>query len=449
MGRVFLMMTDSNVRLTETVSIHEQRLQPIADGLRWGAVACGAFMGFFLLVALSEAFGLPFWEVMPVFLFRYGGAIQTSFALVMVGLAFNLALLLACMVGVLAREWWAWAGIFALVVGNAVAVGWLGFSVGIPLILLGGICLVRLMQAWRVFRLNPVMMKEVRGRMRGLRAFVVLTVYLLMMSLFLLATYFPYALATQSLDQQISSATGVIGRYLFAAVVGIQTLLIVFISPALTSGAITHERERRTYDLLWTTLLGKPTYLIGKLESSLSFILLLLLSAIPLQSIAFLFGGVSQTEIVIAFVLMSVTAMMLGTVGLYFSTIETRSLSANIRTYAVVFVGAVVVPSVLALVLNLLGNLVGDRYLLVQMLVTYGQHISTSLNPLVAGLATQEILRTEQTIWLYQVSRVVNGQVMNLPLLSPWLLFCLIYLVGAASCLTATLRAMRRIGADD
>jgi hypothetical protein len=98
-----------------------------------------------------------------------------------------------------------------------------------------------------------------------------------------------------------------------------------------------------------------------------------------------------------------------------------------------------------SLVLTILGNLVGDRYLLVQMLVTYGQHISTSLNPLVAGIATQEILRTEQSIWYYEVSRVVNGQVLNLPLLSPWLLFCLIYLMGATICLIATLRAMRRV----
>jgi hypothetical protein len=62
---------------------------------------------------------------------------------------------------------------------------------------------------------------------------VVLTVYLPMMSLFLSLTYLPYALTTQNLDQQISSATGLIGRYLFAAVVGIQMLSIVFIAPAL------------------------------------------------------------------------------------------------------------------------------------------------------------------------------------------------------------------------
>lgn len=431
--------------LTDSVSLLDQSLLPIANALRWGAVACGAFMVALLGVALLQVFGLSLEWVVTAFLFRFGGGHSVSLMLVMVGLGFNVVVLLVSMLGVLAREWWAWGGILAIVVCNAVAVVGLGFSVGIVLVLLGGLCLFRLGQAWRVFRVNPIMLKEGRGRMRGLRSFVVLTVYLLMMSLFLLLTYLPYVLTTQNLDQQISSATGLIGRYLFAAVVGIQMLLIVFIAPALTSGAITHERERRTFDLLWTTLLGKPTYLMGKLEGSLGFILLLLLAAIPLQSIAFLFGGVSQTEIVIAFVLMSVTAFMLGTLGLYFSATQTRSLGANVRTYMVVFVGAVGVPAGVSLVLTILGNLVGDRYLLVQVLVTYGQHISTSLNPLVAGIATQEILRTEQSIWYYEVSRVVNGQVLNLPLLSPWLLFCLIYLMGATICLIATLRAMRRV----
>ncbi len=444
MGRVFLMMNQFYEPLSDSVSLLDQSLHPIANALRWGAVACGAFMVALLGIALLQVFGLSLEWVVTAFLFRFGGGHSVSFMLVMVGLGVNMVLLLVSMLGVLAREWWASGGILALVVCNAVAVVWLGFSVGIPLVLLGGLCLFRLWQARHVFRINPVMLKDGRGRMRGLRSFVVLTVYLLMMSLFLLMTYLPYV-TIQAFDQQISSATGLIGRYLFAAVVGIQMLLIVFIAPALTSGAITHERERRTYDLLWTTLLGKPTYLMGKLESSLSFILLLLLAAIPLQSIAFLFGGVSQTEIVIAFVLMSVTAFMLGALGLYFSATQPRSLGANIRTYMVVFMGAVVVPSAVGLVLNILGNLVGDRYLLVQVLVTYGQHISASLNPLVAGFATQEILRTEQSIWYYEVSRVVNGQVLNLPLLSPWLLFCLMYLIGATTCLMVALRAMRRI----
>ncbi|MBK8024641.1 MAG: hypothetical protein IPK19_25260 [Chloroflexi bacterium] len=62
---------------------------------------------------------------------------------------------------------------------------------------------------------------------------------------------------------------------LFFGIVGIELILILFIAPAFTAGAITGERERQTYDLLQTTLLSKATFVIGKLESALGYIVLL------------------------------------------------------------------------------------------------------------------------------------------------------------------------------
>src|SRR5690606_6689202 len=116
-----------------------------------------------------------------------------------------------------------------------------------------------------------------------------------------------------------------------------ELMLIIFIAPAFTAGAVTGERERKTYDLLQITLLPRPSFIIGKLESALGYIFLLLLAAIPLQSIAFLFGGVSETELIISFVILVVTAIALGTIGLYFSTAAERTLTASVRAYSFVF----------------------------------------------------------------------------------------------------------------
>jgi ABC-type transport system involved in multi-copper enzyme maturation permease subunit len=151
--------------------------------------------------------------------------------------------------------------------------------------------------------------------MRGMRAFVVITIYLGLMSG---VTVLVYLIYTPFNRGSASTVTGELGRILFGAVVGIELLLIIFIAPAFTAGAITGERERKTYDLLQTTLLPNPSFITGKLESSLGYILLLLLAAIPLQSIAFLFGGVTELELVLAFVILIVTAVALGTIGMYF-----------------------------------------------------------------------------------------------------------------------------------
>ena len=44
---------------------------------------------------------------------------------------------------------------------------------------------------------NPLLLKELRGRMRGARAFVVLTVYLLLLSCFTSIIYYAYAASSR------------------------------------------------------------------------------------------------------------------------------------------------------------------------------------------------------------------------------------------------------------
>ncbi len=46
--------------------------------------------------------------------------------------------------------------------------------------------------------------------------------------------------------------------------------------------------------------------------------LLLLLAAIPLQSIAFFFGGVAETEVILSFVILAATALLFSTIGILF-----------------------------------------------------------------------------------------------------------------------------------
>ena len=194
-----------------------------------------------------------------------------------------------------------------------------------------------------------------------------------------------------------SAAAGEIGRVLFLGVVGIELLLIIFIAPAFTAGAITGERERQTYDLLQTTLLATPSFVIGKLESALGYILLLLLSGIPLQSIAFLFGGVTEAELVLSFVILIVTAIALGTVGIYFSAAMPRTLVASVRAYSVILGVMFVAPVILATVLDIINNLLFIRAgsaisPILEAIVRYLDLLLTSVNPVATGLASQELL---------------------------------------------------------
>jgi hypothetical protein len=344
-------------------------------------------------------------------------------------------------VGILAREVWALVGTWLLVIINLLGLAIFGFVPGVLTAAVATLSGLVVSRDVRAFRMNPVMLKELRGRMRGIRAFIVLTVYLGLMSGFTALLYLIYSPINRISG---SAAAGEVGRVLFMGIVGIELLLIIFIAPAFTAGAITGERERQTYDLLRTTLLASPSFVIGKLESALSYVLLLLLAAIPLQSVAFLFGGVSELELILSFVILMVAAITLGTVGIYFSAIATRTLSASVRAYTATLVVTFGAPLVLNLIIDILTNAARVLSPAIETVLVYLDDLFVSINPIATALVTRQLLIDQRGIgfWTYTLS---NGS--TIQRVSPWVSFTIIYLVASTILIVLAIRRMRKVEA--
>lgn len=357
----------------------------------------------------------------------------------------NISALLVTMIGVLAQEIWGVVVGTATIVINLIAVLLLGFFPGIITIIFAAWAGYLLAGDLQAFRTNPVMLKELRERMRGARAFVVITIYLGLMGGFALLLYL---IQRGVVQQEGTSATGELGRILFAGVVGVELLLIIFIAPAFTSGAVTGERERKTYDLLQITLLPRSSFIIGKLESALSYIFLLLMAAIPLQSIAFLFGGVSETELVLAFLILAVTAITLGVVGLFFSTIVDRTLTASVRSYTAAFIVLVGIPIIFSPLIGVFNDAVNGtgsnitNSPVIEAALVYLGGLLVSLNPIATALTTQQLLVEQQTLDFWQATLSTNGN--TIPVVSPWISFTVIYLMIASVLVVLAVRRMRR-----
>jgi ABC-type transport system involved in multi-copper enzyme maturation permease subunit len=280
--------------------------------------------------------------------------------------------------------------------------------------------------------------------MRGARAFVVISVYLALMSGF---TTLLYVINAASRDIYGNISSGQIGRTLFAGIVGIELFLVTFIAPAFTAGAISGERERQTYDLLRTTLLPSRALVIGKMISALAYIMLLLLAAIPLQSIAFLFGGVTEAELILAFIILAVTAIALGSVGLYFSARTPRTLTANVMTYGAalfITVGVPLIAWVASFILSpwINANGFGTLPAPAQQAATYFMLFAYSTNPLMTAFQTQYYLINNQAAGIFQSTTVGNHPV---TMVSPWIIFTIIYLILSVILLILTVRRVRRI----
>ena len=290
---------------------------------------------------------------------------------------------------------------------------------------------------------NPVALKELRGRMRGPRAFIVMTGYLMVVGGFTIVIYL--AATNTSVERTGEIDGGEVGRLLFSAVVAMELFLVTFITPAFTASAISGEHERQTYDLLRTTLLPERSLVWGKLFSAIAYIILLLLAAIPLQSIAFLFGGVDIPEVYIAFVVLMATSFFLGTLGVYFSATSRRTLRANIMTYVTAMAVAIVTAMVVVVLDGIFDNLTNTGNTISQSgewVLLLGRGLFICLNPLTTLLVTQDFLVNQQSVFTIDYT-FQNGDVVTLP--SPWIVFTVFYVIMAVVLFVRTARVLEKI----
>ncbi|MER2171360.1 MAG: ABC transporter permease [Psychrobacillus psychrodurans] len=184
---------------------------------------------------------------------------------------------------------------------------------------------------------NPVLVKEIKLRFRSPKSFIGILFYLIAMCIFV----FGFILLTTQF-----SGTGYFrpeeSFFMFTMLTYIQLGLILFITPGLTAGAISSEREKQTLNILLTTAQTSFQIIFGKLTSSIAFLLLLLIAGLPIYSMVFLFGGVSPGQLGIIFLYFFLTMLAIGSIGIMYSTIIRKTIVSMIATYGtMIFLSAV------------------------------------------------------------------------------------------------------------
>lgn len=195
--------------------------------------------------------------------------------------------------------------------------------------------------------ITAIIVKELRGRMRGRRAFVVLTIHVLLLTLiaWMFLRLNEESVANQgSFGGQSTYASAAVGRGIFIGLMMLQTLIVAVLAPAATAGAISSEREHQTLELLAVTPISSLAIVLGKLLSALAWLFVLILASIPVTALVFVFGGVAPDDMLRAYVVLFATVIGLGSVGIFFSTLTRRTGASTGLTFVVTL--AVVVGSV-------------------------------------------------------------------------------------------------------
>ena len=201
-------------------------------------------------------------------------------------------------------------------------------------------------------QVNPIIVREVRTRMRGARPYVILTGFLLLLAG---AGVGIYQLMLQQARFGGTLLSAQVGQSLFKGLGFVELLLVVFLAPSLTSGAISGEREQLTYDMLMATPLRPAQILWGKLVAALSYLFLLIFAAVPVFSVVLVFGGVELRALLKALALLVVATVFFGAIGLFCSSFGRRTARATTAAYTLVLL-LIGVPVLLASVWGQFSN---------------------------------------------------------------------------------------------
>lgn len=178
------------------------------------------------------------------------------------------------------------------------------------------------------FHWNAVYLKESKLRVRNVKfALTVLFYNLILIGIAIFG--FSVAFSTTMTGRvEYSNAIA-----LYATLIAIEAGMVMFLVPAFTAGSIAGEREKQTLEILLTTTLKPGQIVWGKLMSSISMVLLLIVSTLPTISIIFTIGGVEILDLLEFVIVIFVCTLLIGSIGIWASVMMKRTVPATVFAY--------------------------------------------------------------------------------------------------------------------
>lgn len=186
-----------------------------------------------------------------------------------------------------------------------------------------------------LLRDNPVLTRELLVNLRTNRSFLLQLGYVAVLGLLV---YLAWPEQTGTTLMAGSSSA----QRLFTLFYLGQFFMVALLAPTFAAGSITGEKERKTYEMLLASPLRPSTILVGKLLSSLTYLVLLIISTLPLMILCYLLGGILLSEVVRAYVVLILAAGTFGLLSVACSSFFRRTSSALVVSYLVILPIAVV-----------------------------------------------------------------------------------------------------------
>ena len=175
---------------------------------------------------------------------------------------------------------------------------------------------------------NPVLQRELLLNLRMGRAFALLAIYLALLGG---VVYLAWP-EQRRLDMTNAAAAKDLVNMFFLG----QYVLASLMAPSFAAGAISGEKECKTYEMLLASPLRPGAIVLGKLMASLAHLAILIFASLPIVMLCLPLGGVSMYEVLAAYVGLIVSVCTFGMLSLACSSYFKRTASALVVSYLLV-----------------------------------------------------------------------------------------------------------------
>jgi len=172
---------------------------------------------------------------------------------------------------------------------------------------------------------NPVLQRELLVNLRMRRAFVLLFAYVTLLGV---VVYMAWPQA-KKIDMTNPEAAKRLVNLFFLG----QYMIASLMAPSFAAGAITGEKERKSYEMLLASPLKPGAIVLGKLFASLSHVAILIISSLPIVMLCLPLGGVSFYEVVAIYLALIISVVTFGMVSLACSSYFQRTAASLVVSY--------------------------------------------------------------------------------------------------------------------
>ena len=176
---------------------------------------------------------------------------------------------------------------------------------------------------------NPVMQRELLVNLRTPRAFVLLFLY---QGVLALLVFFAWPKVTRmDVSGGGGAAEGLVNLFFLG-----QYILTALMAPSFAAGAITGEKERKTYEMLLASPLRPSAIVLGKMVASLTHLGVLVFASLPIIMLCLPLGGKSFYDVLALYVGLMASVITFGAIGVACSSYFKRTSASLVVSYLLI-----------------------------------------------------------------------------------------------------------------